>query len=76
MLNLFLSVLATYLIAGFIFSIVFVSYGAGRIDPAASEGSIGFRLLIFPGCVALWPVLAQRSYRAGRKGKASKREFP
>jgi len=75
-LNLFLSALATYLVAGFIFAILFVSYGAGRIDPAARKGSIGFRVLIFPGCVALWPMLAQRWYRAGRKGKALKREVP
>ena len=26
-------------------------------DPAAAQAGIGFRLLILPGCIALWPFL-------------------
>jgi hypothetical protein len=49
-----------YLAAGLAFSIPFVLRGAGRIDPVAREGSWGFRALIIPGVVALWPLLLKR----------------
>ena len=54
---------ATYLAIGFAFAIAFVIRGVGRIDPAAREGSLGFRLLILPGCAALWPILARNWLR-------------
>ena len=41
-------------------AIAFVWKGVGKIDPAATEGTIGFRLLIIPGTIALWPILARR----------------
>jgi hypothetical protein len=45
---------------GLLFSVPFVVVGAGRIDGAARAASIAFRLLILPGTVALWPVLAAK----------------
>jgi hypothetical protein len=52
-----------YLVAGWLFAVPFVLYGAGRIDPRARGGSVGFRLLILPGTAALWPLLALRWLR-------------
>ena len=52
--------LAIYLGVGLVFAIAFVWKGVGKIDPAAVEGTIGFRLLILPGSIALWPLLARR----------------
>lgn len=49
-----------YLLAGVLFALPFVWRGAGRVDPTAAEGTRGFRLLILPGSVALWPLLALR----------------
>ena len=49
-----------YLSCGLLFAIPFVLVGAGRIDPHAAHGSWGFRLLIVPGTIFLWPLLAQR----------------
>ena len=49
-----------YLLPGVLFALPFVLRGAGRIDRAAVEGSLGFRLLIVPGAIALWPLLLQR----------------
>ncbi len=54
------NVLAIYAAVGFVFAIAFVWKGAGKIDPAAAAGTIGFRLLIIPGTIALWPILARR----------------
>lgn len=55
-----LSIFAVYLTCGFLFAIPFVLLGAGRIDPHAAHGSWGFRMLILPGTVFLWPLLARR----------------
>ncbi|HZR84944.1 MAG TPA: hypothetical protein VFD92_27865 [Candidatus Binatia bacterium] len=49
-----------YLGAGLVFALAFVALGVGRIDPAASRASIGFRIVILPGCALLWPLLARR----------------
>ncbi|MDJ0841512.1 MAG: hypothetical protein QNK37_33705 [Acidobacteriota bacterium] len=52
--------MALYLLAGFIFALFFVRTGVGRVDPLAKEGSRGFRILIFPGVAALWPLMLRR----------------
>jgi hypothetical protein len=49
-----------YLLCGLVFAIPFVLIGAGKIDPHAAHGSLGFRLLIIPGTMFLWPLLARR----------------
>ncbi|MCG8460186.1 MAG: hypothetical protein MI919_28210 [Holophagales bacterium] len=56
LVNLFLA----YAAFGIVFALVFVWKGVGRIDPVAREGTWGFRLLILPGCAALWPLLLRR----------------
>ena len=53
-------VLVAYAGLGLSFALVFVFLGVGRVDPAASQSTWGFRLIIVPGCMALWPVLAWR----------------
>ena len=53
-----------YLGLGVLFAGPFVIFGVGRIDPAAREGTWGFRLLILPGTIALWPLVAFRWLRA------------
>jgi hypothetical protein len=58
--NLLVIVLGIHLGLGFIFSIFFVTKGVGKIDPTAKAGTIGFRLLIIPGTMAFWPLLAKR----------------
>ncbi|MGC4054200.1 MAG: hypothetical protein QM757_34375 [Paludibaculum sp.] len=55
-----LTALAAYLAAGVIFGLAFVAAGIHRIDPIARGSSIGFRLAVFPGVVAFWPLLLKR----------------
>ena len=59
----FLILLGVYLACGLVFAIPFVIAGAGRMDPHAAHGSWGFRLLIIPGTMALWPLLLRRWMR-------------
>jgi len=52
-----------YLALGAAFAPLFVLRGLRRLDPVAAGGSWGFRLIILPGVVALWPLLARRWMR-------------
>lgn len=49
-----------YFAIGLVFGVVFVLRGVSRIDTAAQRASWGFRLIILPGAVAFWPLLARR----------------
>jgi hypothetical protein len=51
---------AVYLTAGLLFAVPFVARGVQRVDPVARDGTWGFRLIIVPGVVLLWPLLARR----------------
>ena len=54
-----------YLGVGILFAIPFVQRGAAAIDSAAKKVSITFRVLIFPGSVALWPLLLHGWIKTG-----------
>lgn len=58
--TIFLILLGSYLACGLAFAIPFALAGVKRIDPHARHGSGGFRLLIIPGTMALWPLLLKR----------------
>ena len=59
-----LNVVGLYLTVGLVFAPVFLLRGVHRIDSSARDGTKGFRVLVFPGVVALWPLLALR-WRSG-----------
>jgi hypothetical protein len=58
--EILLIVVGVYLLCGLVFAIPFVLVGAGKIDPHATHGSWGFKVLIIPGTMFLWPLLARR----------------
>ena len=55
---------AAYLFVGLVFAVPFVWRGVERIDPNARQATWGFRVVIVPGVIALWPLLLRR-WRAG-----------
>ena len=57
---MFLILLGAYLTCGLAFAMAFAFVGVKRIDPHAAHGSWGFRVLIVPGTMALWPLLLRR----------------
>jgi hypothetical protein len=62
--ELIVALAGAYVAAGAVFAVAFLTWGVSRIDPAARKGTLGFRLIILPGVVALWPVLLlKRSVR-------------
>lgn len=60
-----IGIITAYFIIGAVFALLFVTVGISRFDPATRGASIGFRVLIAPGAMALWPVLVRR-WMAGR----------
>lgn len=61
--------LGLYAALGILFSAVFVLRGIERVDPGAHGSGWGFRLMVLPGVVALWPLLFGRWVR--RSGQPS-----
>lgn len=49
-----------YALIGVPFSLVFVMRGVQRVDLRAQGSGLGFRLLIFPGVAAFWPLFIRR----------------
>lgn len=53
-----LACLGLYLLIGLVFALAFVTVLIKRFDANAAEAApLQFRVLIFPGVAALWPVL-------------------
>jgi len=52
-----------YLLLGVVFAVPFAFRWVNRIDPVAARGTLGFRLLIVPGSVLLWPLVISRVLR-------------
>jgi hypothetical protein len=51
---------ALYLLSGLLVGVPFVWRRVQRVNSAAAGASWGFRLMILPGCVALWPLIVRR----------------
>lgn len=64
MIEITLIVLSGYLAIGLCFAAFFVHKGLKRVDPVSEHSSLGFRIIIFPGMVMLWPILAVKWKRA------------
>jgi hypothetical protein len=52
-----------YLGVGVIVAPFIAWFGVKRLDPGAAQGTTGFRVLILPGLVILWPLLLTRWLR-------------
>jgi hypothetical protein len=59
-----LNALALYAAIGVVTALAFVAFGVTRVQPASV--SLGARILILPGAVALWPYVLMRWLRAAR----------
>jgi len=57
--------LYAYLAIGAVAAVPFVVRGVRRVDPRGRGASLGFRLVILPACVGLWPLVLARWVRGG-----------
>lgn len=55
--------LGGYLAVGLLVGLVYVAVAIGRVDPSGKGSSVAFRLLILPGCAAMWPFLLRNWVR-------------
>jgi len=46
-----------YLVVGALFTPFFIAHGLHKIDEGTQGASLGFKIIIIPGCIMLWPVL-------------------
>jgi hypothetical protein len=63
MLDAIVLLLLVYLALGALFLPLFYGVLLRRLDPAAAGATLGFRLVILPGAVALWPLLLRACLR-------------
>ena len=59
---------ALYAALGICVGVAFVVLGVTRILPQPATVTIPARVLLFPGAVALWPVVVRRWLQAARSG--------
>ena len=67
------NLLTVYAAMGVLFALAFVTAGVQAIDPAAKESGMGFRIIIFPGVAALWPLMISRWVEARRGHRVKER---
>jgi len=56
--DIVLACMALYLVMGILFSIYFYAGGASKIDEGTKGTPWHFKLILFPGVVLFWSVLA------------------
>lgn len=63
-----LTVVLIYLAVGLLIGAGFAMRGVNRVDSAAADSPLVFRLMILPGCVGLWPIVLMKWIAAGKRG--------
>jgi hypothetical protein len=53
--------------AGLGFALMFLARGVVRVDPRVAGAPLTLRLVILPGIVALWPLVALRWFTAAKR---------
>ncbi len=56
--------LALYVAAGAVTAVAFVTVGLARVLPQPMPATLGARILLLPGSIALWPYILMRWRRA------------
>ena len=60
MIETLLIIAAVYLAVGVLFVIPFLIKGLNKVDEGAHGSTIGFKIIIIPGVIVLWPVLLSK----------------
>lgn len=61
--TIFCLLLGLYLVCGLAFAVPFALWGVQKVDGHAVGAGWGFRLIIIPGTMLLWPLLLGRWWR-------------
>ena len=68
MAEIFVYIFYAYLITGLLFGLWFIFKGVQKVDAGMEGAKIGLRLLLLPGSMLLWPVMANK-YAKRKKEK-------
>jgi flagellar basal body-associated protein FliL len=58
--NIILVIATVYLLCGVVFTAVFLFRGLQKMDEGTHGATVGFKIIIIPGCIVLWPVLLRK----------------
>lgn len=58
--TILLILLGIYLLIGIVFYFPFIKKGVHKIDDGVKAAPVFMKILIFPGTVALWPILMKK----------------
>ena len=61
-----LQAVALYAVAGIAIAASFLAFGITRVLPTRSTVTLGARIVLFPGAVALWPYVLIRWLKSFR----------
>ena len=64
--TLLVTLVEVYALVGVLVLLPFMLRGAGTVEPAARRATLGFRILMVPGIIALWPMMLLRWRQASR----------
>ena len=64
-------VAAVYVACGLFVAVLFLARWCKTFDPSAAHGSWGFRVLVVPGIIVLWPVILVKVRAVARGGSAA-----
>lgn len=59
-ITVFLMLLGLYFALGFLFALYVVVLGATKLDPLMKDTKKVVRVLLFPGMIAIWPLLLRK----------------
>ena len=59
-ITVLLNLLLLYVALGLVFAVVFLRKGATKVDANVTGSSWWFKVLIFPGVCAFWPLLLRQ----------------
>ena len=68
MASIVVNVVMGYLALGLLFAVFFTVRGVHTFGEAERRGTWGFRLLVVPGAMLLWPVLLKRVVQRHKSG--------
>jgi len=55
-----------YAVAGVVIAVAFLAFGVTRVLPTPAPVTLGARIMLFPGVIALWPYVLMRWLKSCR----------
>lgn len=67
--GMLLGISGAYVLIGVVVAVLFFTRWLKDFDPSAKDGSGGFRVLVTPGIIALWPLIVMKVFMIGKRAE-------